>query len=170
MVILGPIRRLTVFGDQSILVEHALPFASQMHNRRRPPKEETMHEHWKKAANFSPEKKKDRSNHLAHSENNLASLQRANSLIEMAFISNKQKYIGTFERSLFPLLFVNGSADVQDCLNTYVNTLKVDCHLREVIGTSIDNYTTVLSARTSATVKNIVCCMGLKSLVLANNL
>ena len=136
-------------GDQSILVEHALPFASQMHNRRRPPKEETMHEHWKKAANLSPEKKKDRSNHLAHSENNLASLQRANSLIEMAFISSKQKYIGTFERSLFPLLFVNGLADVQDCLNTYVNTLKVDCHLREVIGTSIDNYNSAIGPNLS---------------------
>ena len=127
-------------GDQSMLVEHALPFASQMHNRRRPPREETMHEHWKKAVNLSPEKKKDRSNHLAHSENNLASLQRANSLIEIAFISKKQKYIGTFERSLFPLLFVNGLADVHDCLNMYVNTLKVDCPLRERIETSIDNY------------------------------
>ena len=127
-------------GDQSMLVEHALPFASQMHNRRRPPKEETMHEHWKKAVNLSPEKKKDRSNHLAHSENNLASLQRANSLIEIAFVSKKQKYIGTFERSLFPFLFVNGLADVQDCLNMYVNTLKFDCPLREIIETSIDNY------------------------------
>ena len=127
-------------GDHSMLVEHALPFASQMHNRRRPPREETMHEHWKKAVNLSPEKKKDRSNHLAHSENNFASIQRANSLIEIAFVSKKQKYIGTFERSLFPLLFVNGLADVQDCLNTYVNTLKVDCPLRERIETSIDNY------------------------------
>ena len=127
-------------GDHSMLVEHALPFASQMHNRRRPPREERMHEHWKKAVNLSPEKKKDRSNHLAHSENNFASIQRANSLIEIAFISKKQKYIGTFERSLFPLLFVNGLADLQDCLNTYVNTLKVDCPLRERIETSIDNY------------------------------
>ena len=127
-------------GDQSMLVEHALPFASQMHNRRRPPKEETMHEHWKKAVNLSPEKKKDRSNHLAHSENNLASLQRANSLIEVAFVSKKQKYIGTFERSLFPFLFVNGLADVKDCLNMYVNTLRVDCPLREAIETSIDKY------------------------------
>ena len=127
-------------GDQSMLVEHALPFASQMHNRRRPPKEETMHEHWKNAVNLSPEKKKDRSNHLAHSENNLASLQRANRLIEIAFVSKKQKYIGTFERSLFPFLFVNGLADVKDCLNMYVNTLKADGPLRETIETSIDKY------------------------------
>ena len=127
-------------GDQSMLVEHALPFASQMHNRRRPPKEETMHEHWKKAVNLSPEKRKDRSNHLAHSENNLASLQRANSLIEVAFVSKNQKYIGTFERSSFPFLFVNGLADVQDGLSMYVNTLRVDCPLREVIETSIDKY------------------------------
>ena len=127
-------------GDQSMLVEHALPFASQMHNRRRPPKEETMHEHWKKAVNLSPEKKKGRSNHLAHSENNLASLQRANSLIEVAFVSKKQKYIGTFERSSFPFLFVNGLADVEDCLNMYVNTLRVDCPLRATIETSINKY------------------------------
>ena len=136
-------------GGQSILVEHALPFASQMHNRRRPPKEETMHEHWKKAANLSPEKKKDRSNHLAHSENNLASLQRANSLVEIAFISSKQKYIGTFERSQFPLLFVNGLADAEDCLNTYVNSLKVDCHLRDLIGASIDNYNSAIGPNLS---------------------
>ena len=45
-------------GDQSFLVEHAPPFASQMHSRRRPPKEETMHEHWKKAVNLSSEKMK----------------------------------------------------------------------------------------------------------------
>ena len=99
-----------------------------------------MHEHWKKAVNLSPEKRRDRSNHLAHSENNLASLQRANSLIEVAFVSKKQKYIGTFERSSFPFLFVNGLADVQDCLNMYVNTLRVDCPFREVIETSIDKY------------------------------
>jgi len=42
----------------SFLVEHAPPFASQMHSRRRPPKEETMHEHWKKAVNLSSEKMK----------------------------------------------------------------------------------------------------------------
>ena len=35
---------------------------------------------------------------------------------------------------------MNGLADVHDCLNMYVNTLKVDCPLRERIETSIDNY------------------------------
>ena len=127
-------------GDQSVLVEHALPFASQMQSRRRPPKEETMHEHWKKAVNLSPEKRRDRSNHIAHSERNLASLQRASSLIEVAFVSKKQKFIGTYERSSFPLLFVNGLADVQDCLSMYVKTLRVDCPFRDAIESSIDRH------------------------------
>ena len=35
---------------------------------------------------------------------------------------------------------MNGLADVKDCLNMYVNTLKVDCPLRETIETSIDKY------------------------------
>ena len=79
----------------------------------------------------SSEKRRDRSNHIAHSENNLASLQRASSLIEVAFVSKKQKYIGTCERSSFPLLFVNGLADVQDCLNMYVNALR---RLKKLLG------------------------------------
>lgn len=40
-------------GDKDLLVEHALPFA--------PPIEETMHEHWKKTANFAPVMRRDRS-------------------------------------------------------------------------------------------------------------
>ena len=130
--------KVSSIGDQSVLIEHALPFASQMHNRRRPPREETMREPWKKAVNFSPEKRRDRSNHIAHSENNLASLQRASSLIEVAFVSKKQKFVGTCERSSFPLLFVNGLADVQDCLAMYVKTLRTDCPFREAIESSID--------------------------------
>ena len=69
--------------------------------------------------------------------------------MEVAFISNKQKYIGTFERSQFPLLFVNGLADAEDCLNTYVHSLKVDCHLRDMIGASIDNYNSAIGPNLS---------------------
>ena len=35
---------------------------------------------------------------------------------------------------------MNGLADVQDCLNMYVNTLRVDCPFREAIETSIDRH------------------------------
>lgn len=48
-------------GDQDFLVEHALPFAPRSVHTRRPPIEETMHEHWKKTANLAPVMKRDRS-------------------------------------------------------------------------------------------------------------
>ena len=44
---------------------------------------------------------------------------------------------------------MNGLADAEDCLNTYVNSLKVDCHLRDLIGASIDNYNSAIGPNLS---------------------
>ena len=40
--------------EEVILVEHARPYACLQTGSRRPPAEETMHEHWKKAVRLAP--------------------------------------------------------------------------------------------------------------------
>ena len=67
--------KLTV-EEEAILVEHARPYAFLQTGSIRPPAEETMHEHWKNASRLAPSDRKDRSNFIAHVENNFASLQR----------------------------------------------------------------------------------------------
>ena len=46
----------------SLFIEHALPFLSPTRQRRRPPVEESMHDHWKRAVTLAPRAKKDRIN------------------------------------------------------------------------------------------------------------
>ena len=50
--------------EEVILVEHARPYAYLQTGSRRPPAEETMHEHWKKAVRLAPSERIDRSNLL----------------------------------------------------------------------------------------------------------
>ena len=76
--------------DEAILVEHARPNAYLQTGAIRPPAEETMHEHWKNAARLAPSERKDRSNFIAHVENNFASLQRISLLHEFPVIPRCQ--------------------------------------------------------------------------------
>ena len=108
------------FGDQRILIRHALPFATTPASSVRPPTEETMHEHWKNTATLAPVQEKDRSNFMAHVENKFPSIQRSSLSQEILIKSRGQKFNCHFEKSTFPILFVNGVADVDDCLHTLV--------------------------------------------------
>ena len=101
--------------EETILVEHARPYAALQTGSVRPPAEETMHEHWKNAARLAPSDRKDRSNFIAHVENNFASLQRIGLLQELPICHKGVKYIGTCEMSQFPILFVNGDVTVDKC-------------------------------------------------------
>ena len=98
--------------EETILIEHARPYAVLQTGSVRPPAEEMMHEHWKNAARLAPDDRKDRSNFIAHVENNFASLQRIGLLQEFPICHKGVKYIGTFEMSQFPILFVNGDVTV----------------------------------------------------------
>ena len=75
----------------------------------RPPVEETMHEHWKNAARLAPSERRDRSNFIAHVENNFASLQRISLLHEFPVTHQGVRYVGMCESSQFPILFINGN-------------------------------------------------------------
>lgn len=72
------------YQGETILVEHARPYAVLQASTFRPPVEETMHEHWQNAARLAPTERKDRSNCIAHVENNFASLQRVGLLQEVS--------------------------------------------------------------------------------------
>ena len=104
-------------NSTSFFVEHGLPFLAQTKQRRRPPLEESMHDHWKRTVTLAPRAKTDRINHIAPSEKNFASLQRVGNLIEAPLLSNRGKFICSFERSDFPSLFVDGLAGIDDCLD-----------------------------------------------------
>lgn len=51
-----------------------------------------MHEHWKNTAHLAPKMKRDRSNSLAHVENNFSSMQRVSLLTEVPIVSGREKY------------------------------------------------------------------------------
>ena len=106
--------------EEAILVEHARPYAVLQTGSIRPPAEETMHEHWKNAARLAPSDRKDRSNFIAHVENNFASLQRIALLQELPISHQGVNYIGTCEMSQFPILFVNGNVTVDKCMRTLI--------------------------------------------------
>ena len=61
---------------KSFAVDHALPYATPIGMRARPPHEQSVHEHWKKAARLAPIDKKCHANSIAKSENCPRSLQR----------------------------------------------------------------------------------------------
>jgi len=111
--------KLTV-DEEAILVEHARPYAFLQTGSIRPPAEETMREHWKNAARLAPSDRKDRSNFIAHVENNFASLQRIALLQEFPISHQGVSYIGTCEMSQFPILFINGYVTVDRCMCTLI--------------------------------------------------
>ena len=109
-----------------------------MSQRRRPPIEESMHDHWKKAVIYR-QTKGDRSHYIAHAENNFVPLQRASNLSELSFTSQSRKFVGPVEKSSFPPVFVTGIAEVQNCLNAFVRAPKIDPLLDERIRSAVEN-------------------------------
>ena len=126
--------------DEAILVEHARPYAYLQTGAIRPPAEETMHEHWKNAARLAPSERKDRSNFIAHVENNFASLQRISLLHEFPVIHQGVRYIGTCEASQFPILFINGEVTVDRCIRTLIENSGSFPELQDELQESYDSY------------------------------
>ena len=127
--------------DEAILVEHARPYAFLQTGSIRPPAEETMHEHWKNAARLAPSERKDRSNFIAHVENNFASLQRISLLHEFPVNHQGVRYIGTCEMSQFPILFINGEVTVDRCMCTLIENSGSFPDLQEELQGAYDSYT-----------------------------
>ena len=132
--------KLTLY-DEAILVEHARPYAFLQTGSIRPPAEETMHEHWKNAARLAPSERRDRSNFIAHVENNIASLQRISLLHEFPVNHQGVRYIGTCEMSQFPILFINGEVTVDRCMCTLIQNSGSFPDLQEELQGAYDSYT-----------------------------
>ena len=126
--------------EETILVEHARPYAVLQTGSIRPPAEETMHEHWKNAARLAPSDRKDRSNFIAHVENNFASLQRIALLQELPISHQGVNYIGTCEMSQFPILFVNGNVTVDKCMRTLIENSSSFPDLQDELQGAYDSY------------------------------
>ena len=126
--------------DEVILVEHARPYAYLQTGSFRPPAEETMHEHWKNAARLAPSDRKDRSNFVAHVENNLASLHRTSLLHEFPILHQGVRYVGTCEMSQFPILFINGEVTVDRCMCTLIKNSECFPELQDELQESYDSY------------------------------
>ena len=126
--------------EETILVEHARPYAVLQTGSVRPPAEETMHEHWKNAARLAPSDRKGRSNFIAHVENNFASLQRTALLQELPMCHQGVNYIGTCEMSQFPILFVNGNVTVDKCMRTLIENSGGVPDLQDELQGAYDSY------------------------------
>ena len=129
-----------IVDEEAILVEHARPYAVLQTGSIRPPVEETMHEHWKNAARLAPSDRKDRSNFIAHVENNFASLQRIALLQELPISHQGVNYIGTCEMSQFPILFVNGNVTVDRCMCTLIENSSSLPDLQDELQGAYDSY------------------------------
>ena len=126
--------------EEAILVEHARPYAYLQTGAIRPPVEETMHEHWKNAARLAPSERRDRSNFIAHVENNFASLQRISLLHEFPVIHQGVRYVGMYEASQFPILFINGEVTVDRSIRTLIENSGSSPELQEKLQESYDSY------------------------------
>ena len=125
--------------EEAILVEHARPYAYLQTGAIRPPVEETMHEHWKNSARLAPSERRDRSNFIAHVENNFASLQRISLLHEFPVIHQGVRYVGMYEASQFPILFINGEVTVDRSIRTLIENSGSSPELQEKQQESYDS-------------------------------
>ena len=119
-----------------------ISYAPRSVHMRRPPIEETMHEHWKKTANLAPVMKRDCFNYIAHVENNFSSLQRVNLLTEIPITSDKKTLLvlGFVEKSSFPFLFVNGVAGIDDCLHAFMKATNSISSFGKLIEKYVENH------------------------------
>ena len=124
----------------ALLVEHARPYAVFNTRAVRPPIEETMHEHWKNSARLAPSDRKYRSNCIAHTENNFASLQRLGLLQECLIPVQGEKYVGSYEASQFPILFINTETDSETCVNALIDNCSSMPELQKDISNAFDEY------------------------------
>ena len=107
---------------KSFAVDHALSYATPIGMRACPPHEQSVHEHWKKAARLAPIDKKCHANSIAKSENCPRSLQRVNLLRESSVQHEGATFAIYTEQTKMPWCFFTGSVSEQvaiDCFCQY---------------------------------------------------
>ena len=87
--------------------------------KARPPQEESVHDHWKKAARLAPQEKISRFNCVAKTENCPRSLQRVMQLRESAVKEAASTFFMYAEQTKMPWCFFTGSVSQQTALDCY---------------------------------------------------
>ena len=95
------------YKGKSFSVDHALPYATPVGTRARPPHEQSVHEHWKKVARLAPQEKKGHANCIAKSENCPWSLQRVMKLRESSYHDNTLSLSVYTEQTKNALVFLH---------------------------------------------------------------
>ena len=110
------------YKGKSFSVANALPYATPIGMRARPPHEQSVHEHWKKAARLAPQEKKSHANCIAKSENCPQFLQRVMKLRESSVQDKALSYSVYTEQTKMPWCFFTGCVDdhvAVDCFCQY---------------------------------------------------
>ena len=107
------------YKDEVFTVERALPYATPISMKARPPQEESVHDHWKKAARLAPQEKASRFNCVAKTENCPSSLQRVMQLRESAVKEAASTFFMYAEQTKMPWCFFTGSVSQQTALDCY---------------------------------------------------
>ena len=87
--------------------------------RARPPQEESVHDHWKKAARLAPQEKISHVNCVAKTENCPKSLQRVMRLRESSVKESSYTVFMYVEQTKMPWCFFTGSVSQQTALDCF---------------------------------------------------
>ena len=107
------------YKGKTFSVDHALPYATPFGMRARPPQEETVHEHWKKAARLAPQEKTSHANCIAKAENCPRSLQRVMRLRESSIKDSASTISMYVEQTKLPWCFFTSSVSQQTAIDCY---------------------------------------------------
>ena len=107
------------YKGKTFSVDHALPYATPIGMRARPPQEETVHEHWKKAARLAPQEKTSHANCIAKAENCPRSLQRVMRLKESSVKEVASTVFVYVEQTKMPWCFFANVVSQQTAIDYY---------------------------------------------------
>ena len=107
------------YKGKTFSVDHALPYATPIGMRARPPQEETVHEHWKKAARLAPQEKTSHANCIAKAENCPRSLQRVMRLKESSVKEVASTVFVYAEQTKMPWCFFTNVVSQQTAIDYY---------------------------------------------------
>ena len=107
------------YKGKSFSVDHALPYATPIGMRARPPHEQTVHEHGKKAARLAPQEKRSHANCIAKAENCPRSLQRVMRLRESSIKECVTTVSVYTEQTKMPWCFFTSSVSQQTAIDCF---------------------------------------------------
>ena len=107
------------YKGKTFSVDHALPYATHFGMRARPPQEETVHEHWKKAARLAPQEKISHANCIAKAENCPRSLQRVMRLRESSIKDSASTISMYVEQTKLPWCFFTSCVSQQTAIDCF---------------------------------------------------